>query len=159
MFRVLFKRPKTDMLKRRPCRLCRLSVIFFYCLYINFVVKFFAVAIWLWSAICFKITTRYTCGFFPHILAIIPATRYTCVFCHVYLRFIPKYMTIFLQTRIYMRTKNPYICVTNKHVVYAVAESRHIRGTELYRQQKTPSCTMELKSNFSLNQAWPQWPR
>ena len=80
-------------------------------------------------------------------------------FCHVYLRFIPKYMTIFLQTRIYMRTKKPYICVTNKHVVYAVAESRRIRGTELYRQQKTPSCTMELKSNFSLNQAWPQWPR
>ena len=107
MFRVLFKRPKTDMLKRRPCRLCRLSVIFFYCLYINFVVKFFAVAIWLWSAICFKITTRYTCCFFPHIFAIIPATRYTCVFCHVYLRFIPKYMTIFLQTRIYMRTKKP----------------------------------------------------
>ena len=29
-----------------------------------------------------------------------------------------------------------------------------IRGTELDRQQKTPSCTMELKSNFSLNQAW-----
>ena len=53
-------------------------------------------------------------------------------------------MTIFLQTRIYMRTKNPYICVTNKHVVYAVAESRLIRGTKLYRQQKTPSCT-ELK--------------
>ena len=37
-----------------------------------------------------------------------------------------------------------------------VTESRRIRGTELYRQQKTPSCTMELKSNFSLNQAWPQ---
>ena len=51
--------------------------------------------------------TRYTCIFFPRILAIIPATRYTCVFCHVYLRFIPKYMTIFLQTRIYMRTKKP----------------------------------------------------
>ena len=28
-----------------------------------------------------------------------------------------------------------------------------------YRQQKTLSCTMELKSNFSLNQAWPQCPR
>ena len=55
--------------------------------------------------------------------------------------------------------KSPYICVTNKHVVYGVTESRRIRGTELYRQQKTPSCTMELKSNFSLNQAWPQWPR
>ena len=67
-----------------------------------------------WSAICFKIMTRYTCGFFPRILAIIPATRYTCVFCHVYLRsfllcgvFIPKYMTIFLQTRIYIRTEKP----------------------------------------------------
>ena len=117
----------------------------------------------IWSAICFKIMTRYTCGFFPRILAIIPATRYTCVFCHVYLGFIPKYTTIFLQTRIYMRTKKPiymrHKLVTNKHVVYAVAESRRIRGTELYRQQKTPSCTMELKSNFSLNQAWPQCPR
>ena len=61
----------------------------------------------IWSAICLKIMTRFTCGFFSRILAIIPATRYTCVFCHVYLRFIPKYMTIFLQTRIYMRTKKP----------------------------------------------------
>ena len=48
---------------------------------------------------------------------------------------------------------------TNKHVVYAVAESRRIRGTELYRQQKTHSRTAELESNFSLNQAWPQYPR
>ena len=30
----------------------------------------------------------------------------------------------------------------------------YIRGTELYRQQKVLSCAMELKSNFSLNQAW-----
>ena len=34
-------------------------------------------------------------------------------------------------------------------------ESRRIRGTELYRQQKIPSCTMQLKGNFSLNQTWP----
>ena len=34
-------------------------------------------------------------------------------------------------------------------LAYAVAESRRIRGTELYRQQKTPSCTIELKSNFN----------
>ena len=54
--------------------------------------------------------------------------------------------------------KSPYICVTN-NVVYAVAESHRIRGTELYRQQKAPSCTIELKSNFSLNQAWPRCPR
>ena len=117
------------------------------------------------SAICFKIMTRYMCGFFPSILAIIPAIRYTCLFCHVHLRsfllcgvFIPKYMTIFLQTRIYMRTKKPiYICVTNKYVVYGVTESRRIRGTKLYCQQKTPSCTMELKSNFSLNLQWPRF--
>ena len=64
-------------------------------------------------------------------------------FCHVYLRVIPKYMTIFLETRIYMRTKKPYTCVTNKHVVYGVTVSHRIRGTELYRQQKTSSCTME----------------
>ena len=55
--------------------------------------------------------------------------------------------------------KIPYICVANKHVAYGVTESRRIRGTKLYRQQKAPSCTMELKSNCSLNQAWPQWPR
>ena len=66
-------------------------------------------------------------------------------------------MTIFLQTRIYMCTKK-FIFVTNKHVVsvvYGVKESRRVRGTELYRQQKTPSCTMKLESNFNLNQAWP----
>ena len=40
--------------------------------------------------------------------------------------------------------------------VYRVTESTRIRGTELYRQQKTSPCTMELKSNFSLNQEWPQ---
>jgi len=90
------------------------------------------------------------------------------VFSHVYLRsfllcgvFIPKYMHDHFLTKvhiIYMHTKTPYICITNKHMVYGVTESRSIRGTKLYHQQKTPSCTMELKSNFSLNQAWPQWP-
>ena len=35
--------------------------------------------------------------------------------------------------------KSPYICVTNKHLVYGVTERRRIRGTELYRQQKNPS--------------------
>ena len=37
--------------------------------------------------------------------------------------------------------------------------NNRIRGTELYRQQKTTSRTIELKSNFSLNQTGPQWPR
>ena len=70
------------------------------------------------------------------------------VFCHVYLRsflLCGVYMTIFLQTRIYMRYKQAG--------VYGATESRRIRGTELYRKQKNPPCTMELKSNYSLNQA------
>ena len=32
--------------------------------------------------------------------------------------------------------------------VYGVTESSRIRVTELYHQQKTASCMMELKSNF-----------
>ena len=58
----------------------------------------------LWSAICFKIMTRYTRGFFPRIVAIIPATRYTCVFLSRILAFFP---ALWVQTRIYMRTKTP----------------------------------------------------
>ena len=55
-------------------------------------------------------------------------------------------MTIFFYKRAYIcAQKNPYICVTNKHVVYAVAESRRIRGTELYRQQKTSSSRNDCK--------------
>ena len=94
---------------------------------------------------------------------------YTCNHsCYtIYVRFFVTYTCVlfpsiwpFSYKRAYIcAQKSPYICVTNKHVVYGVTESRRIRGTELYRQQKTPSCTMELKSNFSLNQAWPQWPR
>ena len=68
--------------------------------------------------------------------------------------------TVGTNTHIYIcAQKSPYTCVTNKHVVYGVTESRRIRGTELYRQQKTLSCTMELKGNFGLNQSWLQWPR
>ena len=62
-------------------------------------------------------------------------------------------MTIFVQTR-----QKKSICMRYKQAcVYGVTESRRIIGTELYRQQKTHSCTMEVKSNFSLNQAWLQW--
>ena len=93
----------------------------------------------LWSAICFKIMARYTCGFFPRILAIIPATRYLCVFLSRILAFYSQVYDYFLtNAHIYAHKKNPYISVTNKHVVYAVAESRRIRDTELYRQQKNP---------------------
>ena len=105
--------------------------------------------------------TRYMCGFFPRILAIIPATRYTCVFLSRILTFYSQVYDYFLtNAHIYAHKKaHIYALVTNKHVVYGVTESGRIRGTELYRQQNTPSCTMELKSNFSLNQAWPQWLR
>ena len=102
--------------------------------------------------------------FFPlsftyHSLQCPPVSFFVALFfCHVYLRsfllcgvFIPKYMTIFLQTRIYMRTKKPIYIRYKQACVYGVTESCRIRGTELYRQQKNPSCTMELKSNFSLN--------
>ena len=58
----------------------------------------------IWSAICFKIMTRYTCGFFPRILAIIPATRYTCLFLSRILAFFP---ALRAQTHIYMHTKKP----------------------------------------------------
>ena len=86
---------------------------------------------------------------------------YTCNHsCYtIYVRFFATYTCVLSYKRAYIcAQKSPYICVTNKHVVYGVTESRRIRGTELYRQQKTPSCMMRLKSNFSLNQAWPQWP-
>ena len=94
-------------------------------------------------------------------------TIYVRFFCHVYTCVLSCFVGFsfpgiwpFSYKRVYMcAQKSPHICVTNKHVVYGVTESRRIRGTELYRQQKTPSCTMALKSNFSLNQAWPQWPR
>ena len=48
-----------------------------------------------------------------------------------------------------------YALQTSMWLVYGVIEGRRIRGTELYRHQKAPLCTMDLKSNFSLNQAWP----
>ena len=89
----------------------------------------------------------------------ISCSTYTCVLS-CFVGFLFPSIWPFSYKRAYIcAQKSPYICVTNKHVVYGVTESRRIRGTELYRQQKTPSCTMELKSNFSLNQAWPQWPR
>ena len=86
---------------------------------------------------------------------------------HLYVRFFVTYTCVLFRSiwpfchkpTYTCAQKIPYICVTNKHVVYGVTESRRIRGTELYRQQRTPSCTMELKSNVSLNQAWPLWPR
>ena len=79
--------------------------------------------------------------FLPRILAFFPALWgfYSQVYDH--------FLT---NAHIYAHKKT--ICIRYKQAcVYEVTESRRIRGTELYRQQKNPSCTMELKSNFSLN--------
>ena len=54
-------------------------------------------------------------------------------FCHVYLC---SFLLCGYRHAYICAQKSPYICVTNKHVVYGVTESRRIRGTELYRQQK-----------------------
>ena len=86
---------------------------------------------------------------------------YTCNHsCYtIYVRFIPKCMTIFLQTRIYMRTKNPiYMRYKQACGIWGYRKSSYKRH-RIIPSAKTPSCTMELKSNFSLNQAWPQCPR
>ena len=62
---------------------------------------FFSIQLYLWSAICFKIMTRYTCGFSHVYLQSFLLHDIRAFFCHVYLRFIPKYMTTFLQTSTY----------------------------------------------------------
>ena len=110
----------------------------------------------LWSAICFKIMTGYTCVVFPRILAIIPATQYTCVFLPRILAFFPTLWGFYSQVydhfltnaHIYAHKKNPIYKRFKQACVYGVTESRRMD-----RQQKTPSCTMELKNSFSLNQA------
>ena len=48
--------------------------------------------------------TRYTCGFFPGILAIIPATRYTCVFLPRILAFFPALWGFYSQENDYFLT-------------------------------------------------------
>ena len=102
--------------------------------------------------------TRYV-RFFP---------TYTCNHsCYtIYVRFFVTYTCVlscfvgFLFPSIWpFSYKRAYICAQTKPIhmrykqacVYGVTKSRRIRGTELYRQQETHSCTMELKSNFSLN--------
>ena len=84
---------------------------------------------------------------------------YTCDFsCFVV--FFPKYVTIFFSnTNIYAHNKSHIYALQTSMCVLGNRKSRRIRHTELYGQQKTASCTMTLKSNYSLNQAWPQWPR
>ena len=87
----------------------------------------------IWSAICFKIMTRYTCGFFPRILAIIPATRYTCVFLPRILAFFPALWGFYSQVydhfltnvHIYMRTKKAHIYAFYKQAYVRSSYKRH----------------------------------
>ena len=96
----------------------------------------------------------YTCNHSCYTIYVRFFATYTCVLS-CFVGFLFPSIWPFSYKRAYIcAQKSPYICVTNKHVVYGVTESRRIRGTELYRQQKVLSCAMELKSNFSLNQAW-----
>ena len=105
-----------------------------------------------YDTIYMRFFPTYTCNHSCYTIYVRFFVTYTCV--------LSPSMWPFSYKRAYIcAQKIPYICVTNKHVVYGVTESRRIRRTELYRQQKSPSCTMELKSNVRLSQAWPQWPR
>ena len=76
----------------------------------------------LWSAICFKIMTRYTCGFFPRILAIIHATRYTCVF-------LSRILAFYSQVYDYFVT-NAYIYAHKKAHIYALQTSMWYMGSQ-----------------------------
>ena len=76
----------------------------------------------LWLAICFKIMTRYTCGFFPRILAIIPATRYTCVSLSRILAFYSQVYDHFLT--------NAHIYAHKKAHIYALQTSMWYMGSQ-----------------------------
>ena len=90
---------------------------------------------------------------------------YSCKKPHVYrvariLAFFPALWGFYFQVydhfltnaHIYAHKKIPYICVTNKHG-YVRSQKVVVREAPNYTvSKKTPSCTMELKSNFSLSQ-------
>ena len=101
----------------------------------------------------------YTCNHSCYTIYVRFFVTYTCVLS-CFVGFLFPSIWPFSYKRAYIcAPKRPYICVTNKHVVYAVTESRRIESTELYRQPKTPSCTIQMKGNFGLNQSWLQWSR
>ena len=68
--------------------------------------------------------TRYTCGFFPRILAIIPATRYTCVFLPRILAFFPALWGFYSQVYDHF--------LTNAHI-YAHKESLYTYALQTRR--------------------------
>ena len=82
----------------------------------------------------------------------------------IYVRFFATYtcvLSCFVGTNahIYAHKKAHIYALQTSMWLYAVTESRRVESTELYRQPKTPSCTVEMKGNFGLNQSWLQWSR
>ena len=71
--------------------------------------------------------TRYTCGFFPRILAIIPATRYTCLFLPRILAFFPTLWGFYSQVYDHFLT-NAHIYAHKKAHIYAFQTSMCIWG-------------------------------
>ena len=109
-----------------------------------------------YDTIYMRFFPTYTCNHSCYTIYVRFFVTYACVLS-LFVGFYSQVYDYFLtNAHIYAHKKIPYICVTNKHVVYGVTGSGRVRGTELYRQQITRSCTIALKSNFRLNQAWPQ---
>ena len=91
-----------------------------------------------YGTIYLRFYPTYTCNHSSYTIYVRFFATYTCVLpCFVGFLF-PSIWPFSYKRAYICAQKSPYICVTNKHVVYAVAESRRIRGTELYRQQKNP---------------------
>ena len=112
-----------------------------------------------YDTICVRLFPTYTCDHSCYTIYVRFLQRMLAFFTASWGFYSQVYGHFLANAHIYAHKKKPIYMRYKQACVYGVTESRRIRGTELYRQQKTPSCTMELKSNLSLNQAWPQWPR
>ena len=100
--------------------------------------KFTATSLKLWSAICFKIMTRYTCGFSPRILVITSATRYTCLFFVTYTCVLFPSIWPFSYKRAYIcAQKSPYTAISRKVVVKNV-HATILKGNIGYDQYTVP---------------------
>ena len=85
----------------------------------------------------------YTCNHSCYTIYVCFFVTYTCVLFPT--------IWLFSYKRAYIcAQKSPYICVTNKHVVYGVTESRRIRGTELYRWQKA----LHVRRSWIVTSVW-----
>ena len=88
--------------------------------------------------------TRYTCGFFPRILAIIRATRYTCVF-------LSRILAFYIQLYDHFLT-NAHICAHKKPIYmrYKQACGRCGRRKSSYKRHRViPSANKPLHVRWS----------